>query len=164
LSIPNNDLNSGHFAGQDPRPSVEILEQSFWTRLNALEEAELRTRSSLVGPHRDDWAFFLGDHVLKGHGSQGEVRSALLALKLSEIELFRERTGHRPLLLLDDFSSELDRERRSFLLRFLSETDLQVFITTTEDAVAWVKPIGKRFQVSNGLLAERTNDHSAAAE
>jgi DNA replication and repair protein RecF len=102
--------------------------------------------------------------VLKGHGSQGEVRSALLALKLSEIELFRERTGHRPLLLLDDFSSELDRERRSFLLRFLSETDLQVFITTTEDAVAWVKPIGKRFQVSNGLLAERTNDHSAAAE
>lgn len=164
LSIPNNDLNLGHFAGQDPRPSLEILEQSFWTRLNALEEAELRTRSSLVGPHRDDWAFFLGDQVLKGHGSQGEVRSALLALKLSEIELFRERTGHRPLLLLDDFSSELDRERRSFLLRFLTETDLQVFITTTEDSVAWNKPIGKRYQVVNGLLAEKTNDHPATAE
>jgi DNA replication and repair protein RecF len=93
--------------------------------------------------------FYLGDQVLKGHGSQGEVRSALLALKLCEIELFRGKTGHSPLLLLDDFSSELDRDRRFFLLRFLSGTDLQVFVTTTEDSIG----LGRRFWVSNGNLA-----------
>jgi DNA replication and repair protein RecF len=148
LCCSNNDLDSVHFAGQEDRPSLEKLEQAFWSQLSVLEEAEFKARTSLVGPHRDDWTFFLGNQVLKGHGSQGEVRSALLALKLCEIELFRKRTGHRPLLLLDDFSSELDRERRAFLLRFLLETDLQVFVTTTED----VFQVGKRYHVLNGKL------------
>ncbi len=156
LSIYNNDLISSHFAGLPEVPSLEKLEQAFWVQLSALEQAELRSRSSLVGPHRDDWAFFLDGHVLKGHGSQGEVRSALLALKLSEIELFREKTGHRPLLLLDDFSSELDLERRSFLLRFLMATDLQVFVSTTEETLS----IGKRFLVSNGTLNDDATERS----
>jgi DNA replication and repair protein RecF len=155
LSINNKGLKPVHFTGQPHQASLELLEQAFWKRLSALEQVELEARSTLVGPHRDDWAFFLGPHVLKGHGSQGEVRSALLALKLSEIELFRERTGHRPLFLLDDFSSELDRERRSFLLRFLTDTDLQTVVTTTEDTLH----VGKRFWVSNGALLAPETDH-----
>jgi len=154
LSFNNSDLDAVHFAGQGLLPSLELLEQAFWTRLSSLEDTEMRVRNSLVGPHRDDWTFFLGDPVLKGHGSQGEVRSALLALKLSEIELFRERTGHRPLLLLDDFSSELDRERRMFLLSFLSRTDLQVFVTSTEESIS----IGRRFWVSKGTLTEHQSE------
>jgi DNA replication and repair protein RecF len=154
LSISNKDLDGVHFTGQEHQASLELLEQAFWKRLSELEEAELKARSSLTGPHRDDWTFFLGDQVLKLHGSQGEVRSALLALKLSEIELFRNQTGHRPLLLLDDFSSELDRERRAFLLRFLSNEDLQVFITSTEDSLF----DGKRYWVLNGKISE---DHDA---
>jgi len=150
LSINNNNISAVHFAGHGALPSLELLEQAFWNKISMLETAEWRSGHSLVGPHRDDWAFFLGGHVLKGHGSQGEVRSALLGLKLSEIELFRESTKHRPLFLLDDFSSELDRERRSFLLRFLSETDLQVFVTTTEDSFFG----GKRFWVFNGKLKD----------
>jgi DNA replication and repair protein RecF len=148
LSLGNGKLDSVHFAGQSDRPSLEHLEQVFWMKLSTLESAEWRTGHSLVGPHRDDWSFFLGDEPLKGYGSQGEVRSALLALKLSEMKLFLNQTGHRPLFLLDDFSSELDRDRRSFLLRFLEETDLQVFVTTTEDSFS----TGKRFYVSNGNL------------
>ena len=148
LSSSSNNLDSVHFAGQEPLPSLEILEQAFWNQLATLRDTELRTRSCLVGPHRDDWAFLIGRQNLKGHGSQGEVRSALLALKLCEIELFRKQTGHRPLLLLDDFSSELDRERRAFLLRFLSLSDLQVFVTSTEESVFE----GKRFWVSGGNI------------
>lgn len=148
FSSQNGGLNPQHFAGLPPLPSLELLEQTFRTQLLAHEAAELRAGTTLVGPHRDDWAFSLGNQMLKGHGSQGEVRSALLALKLSEIAMFRERTGHRPLLLLDDFSSELDRERRSFLLRFLTETDLQVFITTTEDS----SYVGKRYLVHGGRV------------
>ncbi|MCM2278007.1 MAG: DNA replication/repair protein RecF [Oligoflexia bacterium] len=163
LSIENNNLNAVHFAGHSDLPSLELLEQAFRNRLASLESAEFRARSSLVGPHRDDWAFFQENpagesHLLKGQGSQGEIRSALLALKLSEIELFRERTGHRPLFLLDDFSSELDQDRRKFLLKFLSETDLQVFVTTTDDSFLFDpenrKTVGKRFQVSDGMITE----------
>jgi DNA replication and repair protein RecF len=149
LSFNNGDLGALNFTGHGHRPSIELLEQSFRKRLSFLEAAEWRSGHSLVGPHRDDWAFYLGGQALRGHGSQGEVRSALLALKLCEIDLFRIETGHRPLFLLDDFSSELDRERRSFLLHYLSESDLQVFVTTTEDSSLH----GKKFRVSNGILS-----------
>jgi DNA replication and repair protein RecF len=154
LSINNNKLTSVHFSGQGLLPSLELLERSFWTKVSDLEGAERRAGYSLVGPHRDDWAFFLGNQTLKGHGSQGEVRSALLALKLCEIELFRNSTGHRPLFLMDDFSSELDRGRRLFLLKFLLETDLQTFVTTTEDSSF----VGKRFWISHGVIEEGTDD------
>ncbi|MEO5969856.1 MAG: DNA replication/repair protein RecF [Bdellovibrionia bacterium] len=150
LSLNNNSLGAIHFTGQAQLPSLELLEQSFWVRVSAFEAVERRTGYSVVGPHRDDWTFFMNGQVLKGHGSQGEVRSALLALKLSEIALFRKETGHRPLFLLDDFSSELDEKRRSFLLDFLLETDLQTFITTTEDSFSK----GKRFWLCNGTVKE----------
>jgi DNA replication and repair protein RecF len=86
--------------------------------------------------------------LLKGHGSQGEIRSVLLALKLAEIELFRESTGIKPVLLIDDFSSELDRNRREMLLKSLLDAELQVFVTGTE------RPQfeGRYFQVSQGDL------------
>ena len=154
LAINNNKLTSVHFSGQGPLPSLELLERSFWAKVSALEGAEWRVGHSLVGPHRDDWALFLGNQILKGHGSQGEVRSALLALKLCEIELFRNFTGHRPLFLLDDFSSELDQRRRLFLLKFLMETDLQTFVTTTEDTSF----SGKRYWVFSGLIEEGRHD------
>jgi DNA replication and repair protein RecF len=152
--IPNENLGPVHLAGLAPLPSLEILEQAFWKKLSTVEGAEWRSGHTLAGPHRDDWSFFYGDQALKGHGSQGEVRSALLALKLCEIELFRSATGHRPLFLLDDFSSELDKERREFLLRFLLESDLQVFVSTTEESYGerpeW--PGCKVLKVSNGSL------------
>lgn len=144
----NNKLNTDHFAGQEHQASLKLLEQVFWKKQSVMEQAEWRVGHSLVGPHRDDWSFVLGELPLKGHGSQGEIRSALLALKLSELELFRKKTGHRPLFLLDDFSSELDEERRKFLLDIFTETDLQVFVTTTESDFS----VGKKYRVSNGVI------------
>jgi DNA replication and repair protein RecF len=148
LVFNNDNLSGVHFTGHGSLPSLELLEQFFWNKLSLLEAAEWRSGHSLVGPHRDDWAFYLGNQALRGHGSQGEVRSALLALKLCEIDLFRIETGHRPLFLLDDFSSELDRERRTFLLKYLADSDLQTFVTTTEDSSLY----GKKFKVSQGSL------------
>jgi DNA replication and repair protein RecF len=156
---PKLSLFYKSFSGLSPTSSLQLLERSFREKLTELETAELRSGSTLVGPHRDDWSFTFGEHVLKGHGSQGEVRSALLALKLLEIELFQKRTGHQPILLLDDFSSELDQERRGFLLRYLMNTQLQVFVTTTEDSVALAMGVGKRFQVQEGKLKEWKDLH-----
>ncbi len=146
--LGSTDRFHRQFALQDRLGSLEILERLFYERMSSLADQELRLRSSLVGPHRDDWAMFIGEQTLKGHGSQGEVRTSLLALKLSEIDLFRKWTGQKPILLLDDFSSELDRERRMFLLEYLRESDLQVFVTTTEDAGY----TGETYRVSSGRL------------
>ncbi len=155
LCLLNNSLGSVYFTGQGHLPSLEQIEQSFWKKFASLESAEWKTGHSLIGVHRDDWTFFRGGQILKGHGSQGEVRTALLALKLAEIRLFQEKTGHQPLFLLDDFSSELDQSRRSFLLRFLSESSLQVFVTTTDDS----QVAGKQYWVVNGSLKENKDDH-----
>ncbi len=148
ISISSLDFAPHLFPLQTPLPSLEFFTAEFREALAAQKDAEWRAGVTLAGPHRDDMALFYGDQPLRGHGSQGETRSALITLKLCEIELFRLRTGHRPILLLDDFSSELDRGRREFLMRYLSETDLQVFVTSTEEP-----PFeGKVFRVKKGML------------
>lgn len=124
---------SDSFFGQSSLPSLQTLEQLLWKHLGILRESEWAAKHSLGGPHRDDWSFLLGSLPLQGHGSQGETRSTLLALKLAELEVFQEATGHRPVFLLDDFSSELDETRRRYLVEFLTQSGLQVFVTTTEE-------------------------------
>ena len=68
---------------------------------------------------------------LRQNGSQGEQRSFVLALKMAEIEYIQEKAGAPPILLLDDMTSELDRERSRNLMEFLNRREMQVFITTT---------------------------------
>jgi DNA replication and repair protein RecF len=148
LPSENGDLTQIHFAGHTPLPSLEDLYRSMKASLRSLEHQEWRLGSSLVGPHRDDWFMEMDRNPLRTHGSQGEIRTALLALKLAEIESFRRVTGHRPILLLDDFSSELDLDRRRFLMDFLQTTDLQVFISSTES----VGLPGKKFSVVSGVV------------
>jgi DNA replication and repair protein RecF len=92
---------------------------------------ERRAGATVVGPHRDDVDFLLNGKVLKHHASQGEQRSFILALKMAEIEYIQRRHGDPPVLLLDDMTSELDQERNRNLMEFLSQKEMQVFITTT---------------------------------
>jgi len=141
-------LNGVHFAGHHTLPSLEIIENWLQNRFEVQAQEELRQGVTLLGPHRDDWMISSQGYPLKGRGSQGEVRTALLALKLAEISSFRHVTSHRPVLLLDDFSSELDLSRRQFLMEAIQETDLQVFVTSTESAGL----PGKKFKVTEGKI------------
>jgi DNA replication and repair protein RecF len=102
--------------------------------LRALARArpeELRRRTSLVGPQRDDLRLLLDGQPLRTFGSRGQVRTLVLALKLAEL-LAAHARGDRPLFLLDDLSSELDRARTGRLVGVLSELDAQVWVTTTD--------------------------------
>ena len=92
---------------------------------------ELIYKMTLIGPNRDDFYFKLDDKNLSLYGSQGQMRSAVLALKLSEVKLFNDKTGDSPILLLDDIFSELDIEKRNNLLSTLSN-NVQTVITTTD--------------------------------
>lgn len=103
---------------------------------------EIKLGTTLYGPHRDDLEFYLLNQNLKSFGSQGQKRLAVLALKLSEIDIYKQFKNTNPILLLDDVFSELDDSKKNSLIKFISN-DIQVIITTTE-----IKNVNK-FQNAN---------------
>jgi DNA replication and repair protein RecF len=99
--------------------------------LAAAVESELRRRTTLVGPHRDDLRLLVDGKPLAAFGSQGQQRTAVLALKVAEYDVMRARSGDAPILLLDDVLSELDAERAGGFLGAVEGFE-QAFLTTTE--------------------------------
>lgn len=96
-----------------------------------LRDEERRRGVTLVGPQRDDVRFYINGVDARTYASQGQQRTAVLALKLAELEFLRQETGEYPVLLLDDVLSELDPVRRSFLLETVAD-NVQTFITTAQ--------------------------------
>ncbi|WP_219834683.1 DNA replication/repair protein RecF [Paenibacillus sp. R14(2021)] len=136
-------IHSGITAGSEElsilyRPSFEsdakeeesILFEQFMIKLTQVKDQELRRGMTLVGPHRDDMAFYINGKEASVYGSQGQQRTTALSLKLAEIELIHEEIGEYPLLLLDDVLSELDQHRQTQLIETF-QSKVQTFITTT---------------------------------
>jgi DNA replication and repair protein RecF len=113
-------------------------------------DAELRRRTTLVGPHRDDLRLLLAGSPLAAFGSQGQQRTAVLALKVAEYETMRTRTGDAPILLLDDVLSELDAERARGFLGAVGSFE-QAFLTTTELPVRFAG--GARYRIESGSIS-----------
>ena len=97
----------------------------------ATRAAELARGATVVGPHRDDLELTLGGMDVRAFGSRGEARTAALALRVAEYRLLTERHGEPPVLLVDDFSAELDADRRAYLLSLTAGTP-QAIVTGTE--------------------------------
>jgi DNA replication and repair protein RecF len=113
-------------------PSVEKLEEALRRELERAEDRERKMGQTLAGPHRDDHRFMVNGRLLRLYGSQGQQRSFILAFKAAQIMDLENRTGEPPILLLDDMTSELDRQRQGFFFRYLQARQGQVFITTTD--------------------------------
>lgn len=109
---------------------TEHFNEAFRSRLAQARELEIERGVSLVGPHRDDVEIMVNGIDLRIFGSQGEHRTAALALKLAELELLKSECGEPPLLLLDDVMSELDEGHRSQLMSLIAG-QAQVIFTTT---------------------------------
>lgn len=107
------------------------LKEKLTLEIEKIYEKEIKYKSTLIGPHRDDIEFYIDDENIKTYGSQGQQRMAVLALKLSEIDIFKKYTGNFPILLLDDVFSELDKKKKNNLLKYINN-DIQVLITTTD--------------------------------
>jgi DNA replication and repair protein RecF len=123
---------------------------AFLDALAAARRADLARQVTTVGPHRDDLQTLLDGRPLREHASQGQHRVFVLALKVTEIQLVLERTGVRPILLLDDVSSELDRRRNGQLFEFLDEVRAQVFLTTTAPELVGLTVDRAEFRVQGG--------------
>ncbi len=101
-------------------------------RLEKHKYNEIKSKNTLVGPHRDDFCVFHKNHELAEFGSRGEQRSVTLALKLCEISFIENENGERPVLLLDDIFSELDEKHRSSINNIVDKQ--QTIITSAESA------------------------------
>ncbi len=95
---------------------ANVTADNFKDSLLRVRDSEMRQHVTLAGPHRDDLQFLIDDKDIRKFGSQGQQRTAALALKLSEIELVRKRIDDDPILLLDDVLSELDSKRQNYQL------------------------------------------------
>ena len=95
--------------------SEEQYKELFMQRLSRMREQDLAMGQTLCGIHKDDILILLAGKSMKFFGSQGQIRSAVLAMKLSEAEVVKEKSGHYPVLLLDDILSELDASRQKFI-------------------------------------------------
>jgi DNA replication and repair protein RecF len=132
--------------------TVEEVRAALLAGLQARHELDRRRGFSGFGPHTDDLVLELGGHRAGDHGSQGQLRSLVLALKLGELALLEERLGEPPLLLLDDVASELDEVRRAKLFETIAGLPGQSFLTVTEPHLLPPLPSRRDFQVTGGRL------------
>lgn len=127
--------------------SALLLEQIGKNRME-----DLRTGATGIGPHRDDLEILINGRSVRSFGSQGQQRSAVLALKLAESRCIGEILKERPVILLDDVMSELDKSRRAYLLNHL--TGSQIFITCCDPGYFSQMEGGRAFYMEKGCLAQ----------
>ncbi len=127
-------LDISYRASFEPGDAADAagLSHQLSANLQRLRRNELSRGQTLLGPHRDDLLFTVGAVNLGMYGSRGQQRSVALALKLGEARLMQMRSGEAPVLLLDDLLSELDVQRRTHLLRTISQPGQQTLLSATD--------------------------------
>lgn len=134
-----------------PQETEAAISQNLRAALDNALPAEIARKTTLFGPHRDDIGFALESQPLARFGSQGQQRTAVLALKAAEYALLAQATGEPPLLLLDDVLSELDADRRRAFLGSIEDLE-QAFVTATDqpDLPGTYKP--SLYHIENGMI------------
>ncbi len=133
------------YQGEEEEIAARLLRE-----MSGAYEKDLRLGFTTVGPHRDDLKILIGELDAKGYASQGQARTAALSLKLAELEIFKERAGEYPVLILDDVMSELDLPRRKKLVSKLQ--GIQTIITCTHaERVLYGKDC-KKIRIAGGKI------------
>jgi len=144
---------TAHVTGADGASTeAPAVQQAYAQALACARKSDIARRMTTVGPHRDDLLLRLDGRSLRDYGSQGQKRSAALALKLAEAAALGDITGEAPAALLDDVLSELDARRQGDLLKYLE--GWQVFLTCCEPSHALHGRAGKVFCVKGGEVRE----------
>ena len=131
--------------------NIEKIKIELFNLLESRYEKEIEREMTLCGPHKDDIDFRLNDNDMKKFSSQGQKRTAVLSVKIAELELLKKVTGRKPIFLLDDVFSELDEKRQ---MSFMSEiNDVQTFISCVDtDSVRFKKEKATFYKIKNGSI------------
>jgi DNA replication and repair protein RecF len=146
----------GHLSGK--KESLHILYEpnaepdGFEDAIRRSRQQDMKQKTTLTGPHRDDLSFIINGIDIRRFGSQGQQRTAALSLKLAEIELVEKTVCDYPILLLDDVLSELDSSRQNQLLAGINHIQTVITCTGLEEFVKNRFPVDKIFQVVNGAV------------
>lgn len=128
--------------------TLDEIENKMMIALQNNRQADMIMKITTIGPHRDDIEILINGKSARKYGSQGQQRSCVLALKLAEASLLREKTQDEPVALLDDVMSELDEGRQDYILNHIK--DWQVFITCCDPASVLRLKQGKTFHINDG--------------
>lgn len=152
ISGGSEDISLVYNGDDDYIPDIEDIEKKIKRALNNSRYADMVSKTTTVGPHRDDIDILINGNSARIYGSQGQQRSCVLAIKLAEASLLKEMTGAEPIALLDDVMSELDEKRQDYILNHIK--DWQVFITCCDKETILRLKQGKTFLIKNGNLIE----------
>lgn len=114
-----------------PESDIDSINMYLKNKINEHKQEEIARRQCCIGPHRDDIEFKINNIDAVKFASQGQQRTLVLALKLAELDIIKEKTGFSPILLLDDVLAELDDTRQNFLLKSISN-NTQTIITSVD--------------------------------
>lgn len=134
-------------------PSVK--EEDFYEELRRYREKDRIYKSTSVGPHRDDMKFFEREKDLRIYGSQGQQRTCVLSLKLAEILMIEKAKKEKPILLLDDVLSELDRNRQEKLLKGMGNTQTIITCTGMDELIEGKIGAAEKFYIKDAAVIER---------
>lgn len=139
----------------DGETELEEIAEKFRGALEERKIEEMRRAQSCVGPNRDDILFYINENEATKFASQGQQRTVVLALKLSELDIITEKTGDEPVLLLDDVLAELDDLRQNYLLKSITNAT-QVVITSVDTLLfenEFLKGV-KIYKIEDGRIVE----------
>lgn len=153
-----NIINEKHSKITEGKENVEIVfisdckdKNKYLEELKKERDSDIKKGYTTKGVHRDDFEVFINGKKVNIYGSQGQNRTIVLSLKMCELEIIKEETNELPILLLDDFMSELDKKRiKSF---FDNIEDTQVIVTCTEKIESDMEC--KYFEVVEGTISEK---------
>lgn len=125
-------LKYSSFLGDIKKIDLKYIEDLFREKIKEEFFKEIRYGYSNVGPQKDDFLFLLDEREAKSFSSQGEKKSIIFSLKLSEIDMILKEKKENPIFLIDDVSSYFDSIRKENILEYLKKRDIQVIITSTD--------------------------------
>ncbi|NIR63460.1 MAG: DNA replication/repair protein RecF [candidate division Zixibacteria bacterium] len=136
----------------NPSPNLdEFTSQHFCERLASRRQREIALGQTMYGPHRDDLKFYIDSLEAKNAGSQGQIKTAVLSLKLAQYDYLQETLEKLPIILLDEIFSDLDRKRLDFVMNLLPELG-QSFMTTSKlSEVNNLDIFNSKFNVEKGI-------------
>ena len=154
----NEIIHAIHLSLTGGREDISISYEPF-TREDQMEDIlkknraqDMKQKTTLSGPHRDDISFIVNGIDIRRFGSQGQQRTAALSLKLSELQLVKQLSHDDPILLLDDVLSELDSSRQNHLLSAIKHIQTMITCTGLDDFVNNRFQIDKVFKVIDGTV------------
>ena len=154
-NLQNNKIKEIHLKSTDNKEKIEIKyknninENNYREKLKENQSIDIKNGYTSVGVHRDDFKILINNKNVSVYGSQGQQRSSIISLKLAEAEVIYDEIDEYPVILLDDFMSELDKKRIAGFIKNIKSN--QVLITCTEK-IALDTMVYNLYEVKNAKI------------